>query len=238
MTYGDRLALEGVLSQLRPGLAIEIGSGQGGSLARIAHHSDEVHAIDIVRHPLLDCPANATFHVGRSEDELPRLLHELERQGRNVDFVHVDGDHLAEVVRSDLETLLASPAVGRTVILLHDSFNEWVRAGIREARPERHPKVAFSSLDLVAGGSWDGGMFDGQLWGGFAIVLVDEEGSSDELDRIQFWLEGPVPMPATMDAWDTVVRSHRKIRRERPRAGLVGGRLGRLGRRLRRSLAA
>ena len=48
MTYGERLALDGVVSSLRPRLALEIGSAEGGSLACTAEHSEEVHSFDLV----------------------------------------------------------------------------------------------------------------------------------------------------------------------------------------------
>jgi hypothetical protein len=55
--------------------------------------------------------------------EVPRLLAALEAVGRPVDFALVDGDHSAEGVRRDLESLLASPTTGRTRIVLHDTMN-------------------------------------------------------------------------------------------------------------------
>ncbi len=48
MRYGERFALEGILESLKPRLAIEIGTAQGGSLRRIAAHAEEVHSFDIV----------------------------------------------------------------------------------------------------------------------------------------------------------------------------------------------
>ena len=47
MSFGERAALEGVLAQLRPRLALEIGSAEGGSLARIAAYACEVHSVDV-----------------------------------------------------------------------------------------------------------------------------------------------------------------------------------------------
>ena len=48
MSYGERTVIEGMLAMLRPHLAIEIGRAEGGSLRRIAEHSDEVVSFDIV----------------------------------------------------------------------------------------------------------------------------------------------------------------------------------------------
>ena len=48
MTFGERAAIEGILAQLRPRVAIEIGTAEGGSLERIAHYSERVHSFDLV----------------------------------------------------------------------------------------------------------------------------------------------------------------------------------------------
>jgi len=48
MSFGERAALEGILSQLTPDLALELGTAEGGSLERLAHHSAEVHSFDLV----------------------------------------------------------------------------------------------------------------------------------------------------------------------------------------------
>src|SRR5690348_6240653 len=52
MSFGERAALEGVLAQLRPRLAVEIGTAEGGSLERIAAYSEEVHSIDLTHEPV------------------------------------------------------------------------------------------------------------------------------------------------------------------------------------------
>ena len=46
MSPGERAAIKGILSELQPAVAIEIGTGQGGSLRRIAASSGHVHAFD------------------------------------------------------------------------------------------------------------------------------------------------------------------------------------------------
>lgn len=172
MTAGERAALDGLLSNLKPRVAIEIGSAQGGSLARIALHSAKVDSIDIVDARTSAPAENVTVHVGDSKEILPSLFAELIEQGVNVDFVLVDGDHSFDGVKGDLELLLGSAATADTAILLHDSFNPWVRLGIEAVRPESFAKVGFCELDFVPGRMASGGEFDGQLWGGFALVLT------------------------------------------------------------------
>jgi Methyltransferase domain len=172
MSFGERAALEGLLAQCRPSLAIEVGTAQGGSLERLAVHSDEVHAIDLVA-PDTPPPANVEVHVGDSRRVLPKLLARLAKRGRSVDFALVDGDHTPDGVRHDVETLLASPAVSRTVIVLHDTMNVATRAGIRAVAFEDFAKVRYVELDFLTGYMGRRAPFEGQLWGGFGIVVAD-----------------------------------------------------------------
>ena len=171
MPLGDRAALEAVVAQIRPAIAIEIGTAQGGSLERIALHSGEVHAFDLTGEGLDGLPENASFHEGDSRETLSAVLERIAADGGVVEFALVDGDHSRAGVRADLEALLGSPACRGTVILLHDAFNAAVRDGIRDALAEAED-VVDSDLDLTSGRRFGGGPLAGQLWGGFAIVLA------------------------------------------------------------------
>ncbi|MDQ2911485.1 MAG: class I SAM-dependent methyltransferase [Actinomycetota bacterium] len=174
MSFGERAAVEGVLYQSRPSLAIELGTAQGGSLERIAAHSDEVHTFDLIESPVDRSRfPNVQFHVGDSHQLLPQLLNELAGGGRNVDFVLVDGDHSANGVRRDILDLLESPALGRSLILLHDTANEVVRAGIEAVSFGAYPKVAYVELDFVAGYLFRQPSLLHELWGGLGLVVVD-----------------------------------------------------------------
>jgi hypothetical protein len=174
MSLGERAALEGVLSAVRPRLAIEIGTAEGGSLRRIAAHSAEVHSFDLVE-PDAEIAAieHASFHSGDSHRLLPEFLDELARDGRQVDFVLVDGDHSAAGVRRDAEDLLASPAISRTVILFHDTANEEVRRGIDAVDFDAHEKVVHVEPDFVAGSLFSAPELENEIWGGLGLVLVD-----------------------------------------------------------------
>jgi hypothetical protein len=173
MTLGERAALEGLLSDLSPALSIEIGTAQGGSLRCIAAHSAEVHTMDLA--PAASSPPpHVKLHAGDSKEVLPALLARFTAEGRNVDFVLVDGDHSSDGVRTDLLNLLSSPAVARTVIVLHDTMNEAVRAGITAVRFEQFAKVRYVDLDFVAGFLAQRGSFAGELWGGLGLILVEE----------------------------------------------------------------
>ncbi len=196
MTFGERAAFEGLVAQVAPELAIEVGSAAGGSLERIAAHSKEVHAIDLTGADLARCPANVSFHEGDSKVILAHLLARLAAEGRNVDFIHLDGDHTAAGIRADIEPLLASHAIRRSFILIHDSFNPEVRAGIESLRLPEHPKVRGFDLDFVPGRLGRVAAFEDVGLGGFAAVIVDEPASGSEGQRaidLGFWSWNPTP---------------------------------------------
>jgi Methyltransferase domain len=179
MSFGERAALEGVLSQQQPRLSIEIGTAEGGSLARIAAHSEIVHSFDMVLpHEDVRNLPGVTLHTGDSHELVPRLLAELAEAGENVDFVLVDGDHSSEGVRRDIVDLLESPAVASTLILMHDTMNEVVRAGLEEVRYGAYPKVAYVDLDFVPGYMFQEPSLKHELWGGLGLVMVESARSA------------------------------------------------------------
>jgi hypothetical protein len=204
MSLGERAVVEGLLAQMRPGLAIEIGTAEGGSLRRIAAHSQEVHSIDIADTGVA-APENAQLHIGDSRELLPGLLRRFEAGERNVDFVFVDGDHTAEGVRADLVNLVSSTALRRTLILIHDTFNESVREGIESVGFEDFPDVQYVHLDFICGYIARSGPFAGQLWGGLGLVLVDVTAETRRGEDVQesffFDAYSMIPIAARRQAW-------------------------------------
>jgi hypothetical protein len=176
MAPGERAAIEGLLAQIEPALAVELGTAQGGSLRRIARYSDEVHAFDLQPHVDRSLFPNVTFHVGDSHELLPALLDELARQGRKVDFALVDGDHRAAGARQDLEDLLRSPALRQSTIVMHDTMNEEVRAAFQSIDWAAYPHVAYVDLSFTQLDQSRVGFRE--RWGGLGLVLVDASGSS------------------------------------------------------------
>lgn len=172
MSLGERAAFEGLLTQIAPELAIEVGTAEGASLKRIARHSREVHSFDLVA-PSLELPDHVTLHPGDSHVLLPELLDRLAREGRNVDFVLVDGDHSAAGVQRDIEDLLDSDAIRQTLILIHDINNEEVRRGVDAVRYRAWRKVAYVDLDFIAGYMFREERLRNELWGGLGLVVVD-----------------------------------------------------------------
>ena len=180
MSPGERATLEGVLAQVRPTLALEVGTAQGGSLRRVAAYSEEVHSFDLVAPDAeLAALSNVTFHTGDSHVLLPETLSELAAAEKSVDFILIDGDHTAQGVRRDIEDVLESSAVTRTLIVLHDTMNPDVRRGILEAGAAEHPKVAQFELDLIPGYLSRREPYRLQMWGGLGLIVVDAGRSSD-----------------------------------------------------------
>lgn len=175
MSFGERAALEGILSQRKPRLVIEIGTYEGGSLRFLAAHCEHVHTFDL--YDLIEDRAafsNVTFHIGDSKLLLPELLRRLEAEHRDVDLALIDGDHSAEGVRQDLANLLDSSVTRSTLILLHDTMNAETRAGIERVELSAHPKVVYYELDFTPGYEFVGGHFHGQVWGGLGLVMTGD----------------------------------------------------------------
>jgi cephalosporin hydroxylase len=164
MALGERAAIEGLLSDLKPVLSIELGTAQGGSLERIAVHSEEVEE---------DAFPNVTFHRGDNHVLLPQLLAWFEREGRNVDFALVDADHTREGVRRDVEDLLGSRAVSRTFIVVHDTMNEDVADGLAAVDLDAHPKVVFADFAFVQLHQDPHALEE--IWGGLGLIVCDED---------------------------------------------------------------
>ncbi len=197
MSYGERAALEGLLEVLKPSLSLEIGRAEGGSLRRISAHSGQVVSFDLVE-PVdqLAALANVEVMVGDSHRQLPERLAELARDGRDVAFVLIDGDHSTDGVRADMIDLLESDAVTECVVLAHDSLNEDVRRGLDSVPYENYQKVAFVDLDFVPGFVAKPEAVLGQCWGGLGVVVIDASGSFGSE-----FLRNPTLFPFPEIAW-------------------------------------
>jgi hypothetical protein len=110
VSFGERAALEGVLAQLQPGLALEIGSAEGGSMQRIAVYSQEVHSIDVTHESLArPLPPHVSCHTGPTVSLLRPPLRYFVAAGRILGFILVDGDHSYEGIRGDLARIKPRP---------------------------------------------------------------------------------------------------------------------------------
>jgi hypothetical protein len=186
MSFGERAAVVGVLASLRPKVAVEIGSADGGSLRPAALYSETVHSFDLQTpsDPSDPAFANVVFHTGDSHQILAPFLAGIAAEGGVVDYAMVDGDHSATGVRQDVETLLGSGCL-RGFILVHDVTNPAVRHGLDQIRFENYRDVVYVDLDFTTGHFMLKGEERDQLWGGLGLIVVDPDRSvriDDEAD--------------------------------------------------------
>jgi hypothetical protein len=184
MRPAERLALIALVQAIRPDVAIEIGSADGGSLQVIADHAKRVYALDndpTTPTRLAQFP-NVEFRIGLSGATFPALLAELHAARKGYQFVLIDGNHTEEFVRTDVQGLLSVPPLTRAYVLLHDSFNPECRRAIRTAGWESSPFVHSVDLDFVQG--WfhgDETPIPKQMWAGFALAILDPQPRTEPL---------------------------------------------------------
>jgi len=178
MSNADRLAISGILARQKPRVSIEIGCYKGGSLQVISHYSTNVHSLDIDQGiaALGNQFPNVEFHIGSSRDTLPVLVDHLNQTGQTVEFALIDGDHSAEGVRADINSLLKLNTDRRLVILMHDPFNPGCRHGIRTANWASNPHVQYVELDFTVGNFHSPAhdtATEGSMWGGLACAILE-----------------------------------------------------------------
>ncbi|MEX0802092.1 MAG: class I SAM-dependent methyltransferase [Candidatus Binatia bacterium] len=187
MSNAERCALPTILHRLKPALSLEIGTYQGGSLQVLSDHSEKVVSLDIdpiVAQSLDGNFPNVEFRSGDSRTVLPQLVDELNASRRAVQFVLIDGDHSADGVCRDIESVLKLNIWERLVVLMHDSFNPECRRGMKEARWSDNKHVHYVELDFTVG-NFHAKAYDtaeaGSMWGGFACAVLEPHERRHEL---------------------------------------------------------
>lgn len=187
MDSHERLAIQAILSQLRPSLAIEVGTYKGGSLQVLADFSQKVISIDIdpsVKLALEQHFENVDFYTGKSHELLAQIFENKELT-QKISFILIDGDHTTKGVKTDILTILNYFIPKMTcVILMHDSFNPDCRRGILEAPWSKYPFVHELDLDFMPGkyyGSAHDTAAPRTMWGGFACALLQPYERKDDL---------------------------------------------------------
>jgi Methyltransferase domain len=188
MSASEKVGLIFLLEQLRPKVAIEIGTKNGGSLQALARFSEQVYSIDVdpeIPTRLAGKFSNVEYLIGPSDEVLPPLIERIQQEKAELSFALVDGDHSAEGVRKDIDNLLKFRPTVPFYIVMHDSFNPQCRLGLTLANWPANPHVHAVELDFVAGGVNSAPAFRDELWGGLAlgILLPEERQSRFEITR-------------------------------------------------------
>jgi hypothetical protein len=178
MTQCERIALSSLVHRSKASVAIEVGTYKGGSLQVIAPKVDKVYSLDIdpqVQQSLRPIFSNVEFLVGNSAEILPNLVNAINQRREDLGFVLIDGDHTAEGVKRDINSVLQIKPLRSIFILMHDSFNPDCRQGILQANWQQCPWVHSVELDFVPG------VFHAvahdqasarSMWGGLAVALL------------------------------------------------------------------
>jgi cephalosporin hydroxylase len=109
MSTCERFALEHVVRDASPDVAIEIGTYQGGSLRVLSSFAKDVATVDIdptVPDRLASTFPRVRFCTGDSSKILDELLAEYTAAGRSVGLILIDGDHSREGVGRDVRAIL------------------------------------------------------------------------------------------------------------------------------------
>jgi hypothetical protein len=171
MTLGQRAALEGVLSSLKPETAVEIGTAAGGSLRSLSLHSGHVHSFDLALPPDAESFPNVTFHTGNSHETLGPWLDGF---GGEIQFVLIDGDHTTEGALKDIRDVVESPALNG-VVLVHDACNDHVHRALRSYPWSERERVRHVDFGFLPGYVLRRGRAGpGELCSGFAIAIVGD----------------------------------------------------------------
>ena len=181
MSRAERLTLIALLDQIRPRLALEVGTYKGGSLQVLSHFSERVISVDVrpeVPIELAGMFDNVSFRTGDSLEVLPSVVEELNDRRETPAFILIDGAHDTAGVRSDIETVLRLDVRNNVIVLMHDSFNPQCRQGMREADWSASPNVHEVELDFVSGNlSPDSGdkQWANMMWAGFGCAILKPE---------------------------------------------------------------
>jgi len=183
MTHEERMAVIYLLKLIKPKISLEIGSEYGGSTRVIAHHSEQVYAIDI--DPAVEARLkpyqNVDFICGDSKVQLPKLLDSIKEP---INFILIDGDHSIDGVLADCRNILTYQPEAPLYIVMHDSFNPDCRQGMLSADWGDNPYVHHVELDFVKGHF---SAFDkpNEMWGGLALAVMKPTKRTTSLHIVQ-----------------------------------------------------
>ncbi len=154
MTRCEKYAFKSLLEYIKPEVALEIGTYQGGSLQIISKFAEKVYSIDIsteYQDLLSNSFDNVIFNYGDSKKLVGKILKEIEESGKKLEFVLIDGDHSTEGVKSDIEAVLNYRPKSDLYIIFHDSFHPRSRQGILEASWDKSKYVHYVEVDYIPG---------------------------------------------------------------------------------------
>jgi predicted O-methyltransferase YrrM len=170
-----------IINRMKPKVILEIGTANGGTLFLFSHTAPEGATIISVDLPggrfgggypawrtLLYksfalpgqriCLLRADSHKADTLDQVKAIL-----DGREIDFLFIDGDHTYEGVKRDFE--MYSPLVKKVgIVAFHDIVPHPYETGCEVSKLWEEMKVKYNHLELVKDQS--------QNWAGIGIIYV------------------------------------------------------------------
>ena len=181
MSRSERFCLINLLEKIKPEIAIEIGTSNGGSLQVISKYAKKVYALDIdpsVIDRLGSKFDNVEFLIGDSKTIIPKLITELQENNKSIEFALIDGDHSSVGVQLDIENLLKYVPMKSLNIIMHDSFNPKCREGMLAPCYSDNKHIHYVEIDYISGGLILNNN-KREMWGGFGqIILLAKERSN------------------------------------------------------------
>lgn len=183
MTRAERFTFVSLLNELKPKVAIEVGTFMGGATEKLAIHCTKVYTLDIVNKAnLLPDYKNINYIQGNSSDTLPELVNNINDSTEIVNFILIDADHTANGVKRDIENVLRLAPKEDIVILVHDSAMQQCREGILKVDYQQYSHVTYVDLDFITG-VYNGVLkINKSLTGGFAIIYLSPTERSGGLE--------------------------------------------------------
>ncbi|OIQ21917.1 MAG: hypothetical protein BM549_08255 [Lacinutrix sp. MedPE-SW] len=183
MTRNERYGFLYLLQKIKPKVAIEIGTFNGGSLQVISKYADKVYAIDTdktIVERLGNQFSNVEFLIGDSKEILPKLIKQIQDNGEQLEFALIDGDHSTKGVAADIKNLIKYKPQSNFSIVLHDSFNPNCRKGMKLVDYNANKHVHYVELDFISG-VFAPDNLKREMWGGLAHIILLPEERIDEL---------------------------------------------------------
>ena len=187
MSRVERMAFQHLLGNLQPSIALEVGTGDGGSLQAIMQYADEAISIDVnmdtqTNLQKLDGFNGVEFIAGDSARVLPELVQLINTNQLNVNFVYIDGDQSTAGAQSDFEAALKIVPKQTTCIVMHNSFLPQVRRALLNVNWQQSPHVHYVDIDYVQGAYVPMEYGACKLIGGLAVALLKPEPRTEALD--------------------------------------------------------
>lgn len=183
----ERIAFQHLLGNLQPMIALEVGTGEGGSLQAIMQYADEAISIDVnivTQTNLQKLPGfkAVEFIAGDSAKILPELVQLINTNRLDVNFVYIDGDQSTAGAQSDFEAALKIVPKHPTCIVMHNSFMPQVRRAMLNVNWQENPHVHYVDIDYVQGAYVPMEYGACKLVGGLAVALLKPEPRTEALE--------------------------------------------------------